>query len=271
MDKNNYIEVIDFLKGKAKKYDVFKKRYTDRLTTKDNLFAAEDEFEKSLKDNQFKIQIPQLKVLIEYDKGYEVSRREISVLGIELAYGDIYLNAIDLTPESGGYKNFKLKNISEVINIETGESINYFLDIVKMLTENSEIDNSVMLTDSIKERKVIGSIFIECKDDLIILSYLANSDGDYHINEQKVMYDYVDEILKLIDFSGTESKIKDVISCLNPSVRTFNQAIKRLEKKLDGSSEYIPLFDAVYKLIKADGVICDKEKSIINKNNVLDI
>ncbi|RIK91876.1 MAG: hypothetical protein DCC73_14510 [Proteobacteria bacterium] len=149
-------------------------------------------------------------------------------------------------------RSFRVDRIIEMIDLLTGE-----------IFENQRIKEALFshfipLVNQTAEDRVIGM----CKDEMMVLAFLARCDGHYHSEEEAIIVSFISEKCFEEDFDDAEMRrrIKD----LYPDKSEYFAAIDRISQR---EKEKRRLAKYAVRLIEADGTITDHEHSFILEIN----
>lgn len=181
------------------------------------------------------------------DSSGSSSRRRISVNRITVINENLYLNAYCHSRQAP--RQFKVANISEAVDLATGEVLdtsaiisNRFTALLKLLHSDPRINSN----DALKA----------CRHGLNILAFLSRCDGHMHPAEEDVMIRWIDDAFFYFELDQTV--LLNHIRRLYPTNETYLESIQKFYNfRSNKSAEKFR--DYAMRLIEADGVIVAEE------------
>lgn len=110
-------------------------------------------------------------------------------------------------------------------------------------------------------RRTAGSLAVqECRDEVILLSFVAASDGLFDPNEMDAVVLHV--MNRVPDPDVEERHVRAAINNLIPNELAFDRALARLCK---GGGDAIALVQSLRKVVDADGMVAPEEVAFVTE------
>lgn len=143
---------------------------------------------------------------------------------------------------------FMASRVVEATDLATGE---VYDDGLAFFREHPLL--RMMTADEVMARSPEALILQECRDEIIILSFVGASDGDFDEDEQEQI---VRHVMLRSDESLNESTIRRRIRSFVPDERAFDRALGRL---CEGEGDPVALLRSMRRVIDADGEVDPEE------------
>lgn len=179
------------------------------------------------------------------------SERRISVNKLRQANNGNFIVAAYCF-EREALRSFRVDRIVEMVDLSTGEVFE------RQQIKEELFSHFIPLVNPTVEDRIIGM----CKDEIMILAFLARCDGHYHSTEEEVLVSFVSD--KCFEEDFNDVKIRRLIKNLCPEKKECFAAVDRISQR---EKEKRRLAKYAVRLIEADGIITGQEHSFVLEIN----
>jgi len=190
--------------------------------------------------------------LIYHDAKGDYSGRVVTLRSVRQEVGEVRIGT--LCHWRNGFRAFLASRIVEVTDLATGEvhedGLEYFRAHPLLEHGGAHAANLSLETLAMEE----------CRDEVILLTFVAAADGTYDEEER-------DEIVKHVmdrcpDEGLREDEIRRRVRCFVPDERAFDVALRRLS---EGSGQPRALLRSLRRVVDADGEVDLEEVAFVSE------
>jgi hypothetical protein len=179
--------------------------------------------------------------VVYQDAKGDLSGRNITLRTAKHEIGEVRLGA--LCHYRRAYRTFLASRVSEAIDLATGEvhedGLDYFMK--HPLLEGLSADHLANLSLETMAMQ-------ECRDEVILLSFVAAADEHFDENERDAI---VRHVMNRVPEEGmSEAEIRRRVRCFAPDERAFHRALSRI---CAGEGDAKALMRTMRRVIEADG------------------